>query len=42
MFRYVPTAALSLSSAPVLANDTTAELSTGGLILSRSDAENGN
>lgn len=38
MFRYVLTAALALSAAPAIANDSVAELSTGGLILSRSDA----
>jgi hypothetical protein len=38
MFRYVLTAALALSATPVLANDSVAELGTGGLILSRSDA----
>ena len=31
-------AALALSAAPALANDSVAELGTGGLILSRSDA----
>ncbi|CCV14671.1 DUF4424 domain-containing protein [Mesorhizobium sp. STM 4661] len=38
MFRYVVTAALALCAAPALANDSVAELGTGGLILSRSDA----
>jgi hypothetical protein len=38
MFRYVLTAALALSATPVFANDSVAELGTGGLILSRSDA----
>ena len=38
MFRYVLTAALAFSAAPALANDSIAELGTGGLILSRSDA----
>jgi len=38
MFRIVLTAALALSAAPALANDSVAELGTGGLILSRSDA----
>ncbi|RWC00503.1 DUF4424 domain-containing protein [Mesorhizobium sp.] len=38
MFRYVLTAALALSATPVCANDSIAELGTGGLILSRSDA----
>jgi hypothetical protein len=38
MFRYVLTAALLLSATPVFANDSIAELGTGGLILSRSDA----
>jgi hypothetical protein len=38
MLRYVVTAALALSAAPALANDSVAELGTGGLILSRSDA----
>ncbi|MGX9572123.1 DUF4424 domain-containing protein [Mesorhizobium sp. f-mel] len=38
MFRYVLTAALALSATPVFANDSIAELGTGGLILSRSDA----
>jgi len=38
MFRYVLGAALALAAAPAFANDSTAELSTGGLILSRSDA----
>ena len=38
MLRYVLTAALALSAAPALANDSVAELGTGGLILSRSDA----
>ncbi|MER9073534.1 DUF4424 domain-containing protein [Mesorhizobium sp. M0904] len=38
MFRYVLTAALALSATPALANDSVAELGTGGLILSRSDA----
>jgi hypothetical protein len=38
MLRYVLTAALALSATPVFANDSIAELSTGGLILSRSDA----
>lgn len=37
MFRYVLTAALALSAAPAFANDSIAELGTGGLILSRSD-----
>ncbi|MFC3323996.1 DUF4424 domain-containing protein [Mesorhizobium cantuariense] len=38
MLRYVLTAVLALSAAPVRANDSVAELGTGGLILSRSDA----
>jgi hypothetical protein len=38
MLRYVLTAALALSAVPALANDSIAELGTGGLILSRSDA----
>ena len=38
MLRTVLTAALALSAAPALANDSVAELGTGGLILSRSDA----
>ncbi|TIT62302.1 MAG: DUF4424 domain-containing protein, partial [Mesorhizobium sp.] len=38
MLRYVLTTALALSAAPALANDSVAELGTGGLILSRSDA----
>ncbi|RWH76147.1 MAG: DUF4424 domain-containing protein [Mesorhizobium sp.] len=38
MFRYVLTSALALSATPVFANDSIAELGTGGLILSRSDA----
>ncbi|WP_027154958.1 DUF4424 domain-containing protein [Mesorhizobium sp. WSM2561] len=38
MIRYVLTAALALSATPVFANDSIAELGTGGLILSRSDA----
>ncbi|WP_136620259.1 MULTISPECIES: DUF4424 domain-containing protein [Mesorhizobium] len=38
MLRYVLTAMLALSAAPALANDSVAELGTGGLILSRSDA----
>ncbi|BCG87557.1 MULTISPECIES: DUF4424 domain-containing protein [unclassified Mesorhizobium] len=38
MLRYVLTAALALSAVPALANDSVAELGTGGLILSRSDA----
>ena len=38
MFRIVLTAALAVLAAPALANDSTAELGTGGLILSRSDA----
>ncbi|MER8482293.1 DUF4424 domain-containing protein [Mesorhizobium sp. M1322] len=38
MFRYVLTTALALSATPVFANDSIAELGTGGLILSRSDA----
>lgn len=38
MFRYVLTAAMALSATPVFANDSIAELGTGGLILSRSDA----
>ncbi|RUV70106.1 MAG: DUF4424 domain-containing protein [Mesorhizobium sp.] len=38
MFRYVLSAALALSATPVFANDSIAELGTGGLILSRSDA----
>lgn len=38
MFRIVLTAALALSAVPALANDSVAELGTGGLILSRSDA----
>ncbi|ESY75971.1 DUF4424 domain-containing protein [Mesorhizobium sp. M0051] len=38
MLRYVLTAALALLAAPAFANDSVAELGTGGLILSRSDA----
>jgi hypothetical protein len=38
MFRSVLTVALVLSAAPAFANDSIAELATGGLILSRSDA----
>ncbi|TIT66594.1 MAG: DUF4424 domain-containing protein [Mesorhizobium sp.] len=38
MLRYVLTTVLALSAAPALANDSVAELGTGGLILSRSDA----
>lgn len=38
MLRTVLAAGLVLSAAPALANDSTAELGTGGLILSRSDA----
>lgn len=38
MFRNVLVAALMVSTAPALANDSVAELGTGGLILSRSDA----
>ncbi|MCV3208987.1 DUF4424 domain-containing protein [Mesorhizobium sp. YC-39] len=38
MFRYVVTAVLAICAAPALANDSVAELGTGGLILSRSDA----
>ncbi|AZO43953.1 DUF4424 domain-containing protein [Mesorhizobium sp. M7D.F.Ca.US.005.01.1.1] len=38
MLRYVLTAVMALSAAPALANDSVAELGTGGLILSRSDA----
>lgn len=38
MFRYVVTAVLATCAAPALANDSVAELGTGGLILSRSDA----
>lgn len=38
MFRIVLTAALTLSAVPAFANDSVAELGTGGLILSRSDA----
>ncbi|RVC58620.1 MAG: DUF4424 domain-containing protein [Mesorhizobium sp.] len=38
MFRTILTAALALSATPALANDSIAELGTGGLILSRSDA----
>jgi len=38
MLRRILTIALALSAAPALANDSVAELSTGGLILSRSDA----
>ncbi|TIO09251.1 DUF4424 domain-containing protein [Mesorhizobium sp.] len=38
MLRYVLTAALALLATPVFANDSIAELGTGGLILSRSDA----
>ncbi|TIU61050.1 MAG: DUF4424 domain-containing protein, partial [Mesorhizobium sp.] len=38
MFRYVLTAALALLAMPAFANDSIAELGTGGLILSRSDA----
>lgn len=38
MFRNVLVAALMVSAAPAFANDSVAELGTGGLILSRSDA----
>ncbi len=38
MFRNVLVAALMVSAAPAFANDSVAELVTGGLILSRSDA----
>ncbi|MEW6634228.1 MAG: DUF4424 domain-containing protein [Pseudomonadota bacterium] len=38
MFRTVLTAALAFLAAPAFANDSVAELGTGGLILSRSDA----
>ncbi|RWC45253.1 MAG: DUF4424 domain-containing protein [Mesorhizobium sp.] len=38
MLRYVLTAALALSAGSAFANDSVAELGTGGLILSRSDA----
>jgi len=38
MFRTVLTAALAVLAAPAFANDSVAELGTGGLILSRSDA----
>ncbi len=38
MLRYVLTVASALSAVPALANDSTAELGTGGLILSRNDA----
>ena len=38
MFRYFLTAAMALSVTPALANDLIAELGTGGLVLSRSDA----
>lgn len=38
MFRNVLVAALMVSTAPAFANDSVAELGTGGLILSRSDA----
>ncbi|MBZ9994620.1 DUF4424 domain-containing protein [Mesorhizobium sp. BH1-1-4] len=38
MLRYGLILALALSAAPALANDSIAELGTGGLILSRSDA----
>ncbi|ESW68813.1 DUF4424 domain-containing protein [Mesorhizobium sp. M1060] len=38
MLQYVLSVALALLAVPALANDTTAELGTGGLILSRSDA----
>lgn len=38
MLRYILTAVLALSPAPAFANDSVAELGTGGLILSRSDA----
>lgn len=37
MFRYVLMAAFACVALPALANDSTAELTTGGLILSRSD-----
>ncbi len=37
MLRRLLVAALALTAAPALANDSTAELGTGGLILSRSD-----
>ena len=42
MLRYVLTAALTLFAAPALANDSIAELGTGGLILSRSGAGEAN
>lgn len=38
MLRCILTVALAVSAAPALANDSVAELGTGGLILSRSDA----
>ncbi|TIO91853.1 MAG: DUF4424 domain-containing protein, partial [Mesorhizobium sp.] len=38
MLRIVLTAALAVVAAPAFANDSVAELGTGGLILSRSDA----
>ena len=38
MLRYILAAALAFPAAPALANDSVAELGTGGLILSRSDA----
>ncbi|RWE75979.1 MAG: DUF4424 domain-containing protein [Mesorhizobium sp.] len=38
MLRTILTAALAIMAAPALANDSVAELGTGGLILSRSDA----
>lgn len=38
MLRFVLTAMLAATAAPTLANDSTAELGTGGLVLSRTDA----
>ena len=42
MLCYILTTVLVLSAAPALANDTTAEFNTGGLILSRSGAGEAN
>ena len=38
MLRFVLTAMLAATAAPAFANDSTAELGTGGLVLSRTDA----
>ena len=42
MLRHILTTVLVLWAAPALANDRTAELSTGGVILSRSGAGEAN